>query len=72
MKGDLVLLGAVGAAMVAVPAAVLLWSGQPLVRTAPVTLPVSAAGEGTAWGQGTLFQPGEDGSSFRPPEDGQT
>ena len=30
MKGDLLLLGSVGVAMVAVPAAVLLWSGQPL------------------------------------------
>lgn len=44
MKGDLLLLGAVGAAMVAVPAAVLIWSGQPLAADLPVmTLPVSAA-----------------------------
>ena len=31
VKGDLILLGAVGAAMAAIPAAVLLWSGQPLL-----------------------------------------
>ena len=43
MKGDLILLGAVGAAMAAIPAAVLLWSGQPLLTepSGPVSLPVS-------------------------------
>ena len=43
VKGDLILLGAVGAAMAAIPAAVLLWSGQPLLTepSGPVSLPVS-------------------------------
>ena len=48
MKGDLLLLGSVGVAMVAVPAAVLLWSGQPLpgvVAGLPLSVPVAAVGE---------------------------
>ena len=35
MKGDVLLLGAVGAAMVAVPAAAVLWAGQPLLEGLP-------------------------------------
>lgn len=60
MKGDLLLLGAVGAAMVAVPAAVLLWSGQPLSGEFPITLPVSAVGE---QGAVPLTQGGGGGTS---------
>jgi len=64
MKGDLFLLGAVGAAMVAVPAAVLLWSGQPLLEPLPVTLPVSApsaaAPADAARSQGAFSQPQKD------------
>lgn len=64
MKGDLFLLGAVGAAMVAVPAAVLLWSGQPLLGDSPLTLPVSlpasSAPEVTGRNQGAFSQPKEE------------
>ena len=66
MKGDLLLLGSVGAAMLAVPAAVLLWSGQAAAGAFPLTLPVAAAQNG-----GGSIQTGGDVSSFSPPpEDG--
>ena len=61
MKGDLLLLGSVGVAMVAVPAAVLLWSGQPLpgvVAGLPLSVPVAAVGEeSAAKNQGAFSQP---------------
>ena len=44
LKGDLAILGLVGAAMAAVPAAVLLWAGQPLLASAqlPDGFPLSS------------------------------
>ena len=74
MKGDLALLGAVGAAMVAVPAAVLLWSGQPLLAQAPPALPVSlpssqtAPGEGDGLNQGAFSTPAPGSPSSSEPE----
>lgn len=56
MKGDLLLLGAVGAAMAAVPAAVLLWSGQPLTGSLSAALPVSAVTQN----EGSLFRQSEE------------
>lgn len=79
MKGDLLLLGAVGSAMVAVPAAVLLWSGQPLLGASPATLPVSAPSaaaseDAPARNQGAFSQPEEEASGeskpLRAEEDG--
>lgn len=67
MKGDLLLLGSVGVAMVAVPAAVLLWSGQPLPGVAaglPLSVPVAAVGEeSAAKNQGAFSQPAEPSPS---------
>lgn len=63
MKGDLFLLGAVGAAMAAIPAAVLLWAGQPLLgELSPAlqtVLPASQSGKEAAVGtnQGAFSQP---------------
>ena len=44
LKGDLAILGLVGTAMAAVPAAVLLWAGQPLLASAqlPDGFPLSS------------------------------
>lgn len=74
MKGDLALLGAVGAAMVVIPAAVLVWSGQPLlaepVSALPAAVPSSQAalGEAAALNQGAFSTPAPKSSS-QPPED---
>ena len=77
MKGDLALLGSVGVAMVAIPAAVLIWSGQFTVGmetlSPPVTLPVSAAASegGDVPSQGGPAQTGEAGAaSALSPEEG--
>lgn len=77
MKGDLLVLGAVGAAMVAVPAAVLLWAGQPLAGDVPVTLPVSAPAasapeEPTARNQGAFSQAAGESSGPSLPEAGES
>ena len=61
MKGDALLLGAVGAAMVAVPAAAVLWAGQPLLgeagtALAPASVSVSSAASRESGG---FFSPGE-------------
>lgn len=74
MKGDLALLGAVGAAMVVIPAAVLVWSGQPLlaepIPALPAAVPSSQAalGEAAALNQGAFSTPAPKSSS-QPPED---
>ncbi len=51
MKGDLFLLGVVGTAMVAVPAAAVMWAGQPLlgeVPAFPVSMPAVSASSGSS------------------------
>lgn len=75
MKGDLALLGAVGAAMAVIPAAVLVWSGQPLLAQTPPALPVSlpssqaALEEITGQNQGAFSTPAPGSASPAQPED---
>lgn len=75
MKGDLALLGAVGAAMVVIPAAVLVWSGQPLLAeplsALPAAVPSSQAalGETAALNQGAFSTPAPERVSPSEPED---
>lgn len=75
MKGDLTLLGLAAAAMALVPAAVLLWAGQPLLAAgdAPASLPLSApASQAEAPASGVPHPapgdgPEESSSSSQPP-----
>lgn len=83
MKGDLFLLTAVGGAMAAIPAAVLLWAGQPLLPAQPpaaqVVLPSPQASR-TAENQGAFSLPasresssdGEDAGGLVPEGDPST
>lgn len=75
MKGDLTLLGLAAAAMALVPAAVLLWAGQPLLAAgdAPASLPLSApASQAEAPASGVPHpapgdEPEESSSPSQPP-----
>lgn len=75
MKGDLLLLGTVGIAMVAVPAAVLLWSGQPLPGgpgVLPLSVPAAAREEGAAKNQGAFSRPAEEPAPGGNPDPAQS